>query len=85
MPASMPQEVYVTGLSAGGGMTAVMLAAYPELFAGGAIIAGIPYKCANDAIEALSQCGVSLSGQLVPMKDLAPAPVGQPGAQCIEP
>lgn len=71
-----PQKVYVTGLSAGGGMAAVMLAAYPELFAGGAIIAGVPYKCANDANEALSQCGVSLSGQLVPMKDLTPAQWG---------
>jgi poly(hydroxyalkanoate) depolymerase family esterase len=67
-----PQKVYVTGLSAGGGMTAVMLAAYPELFAGGAIIAGVPYKCANDATEALSHCGVSLSGQVTPMKDLTP-------------
>ena len=71
------QKVYVTGLSAGGGMTAVMLATYPELFAGGAIIAGIPYKCANDANEALLvECGVSLSGQLVPMKDLAPGQWG---------
>ncbi|MFS8978230.1 PHB depolymerase family esterase [Cupriavidus necator] len=67
-----PQKVYVTGLSAGGGMTAVMLAAYPELFAGGAIIAGIPYKCAKDATEALNQCGVSLSGQLAPIKNLTP-------------
>lgn len=71
-----PQRVYVTGLSAGGGMTAVMLAAYPEVFAGGAIIAGIPYKCANNASEALSQCGVSLSGQVAPMKDLTPAAWG---------
>lgn len=71
-----PQRVYVTGLSAGGGMTAVMLAAYPEQFAGGAIIAGIPYKCANDANEALSQCGVSVSGQVAPMKDLTPAQWG---------
>jgi poly(hydroxyalkanoate) depolymerase family esterase len=71
-----PQKVYVTGLSAGGAMTAVMLAAYPELFAGGAIIAGVPYKCANDANEALSQCGVSVSGQLVPTKDLTPAQWG---------
>ena len=70
------QKVYVTGLSAGGAMTAVMLAAYPELFAGGAIIAGIPYKCANDTNEALSQCGVSLSGQIAPMKNLTPAQWG---------
>lgn len=71
-----PQKVYVTGLSGGGAMTAVMLATYPELFAGGAIIAGVPYKCASDASEALSQCGVSLSTQLVPMKDLTPAQWG---------
>jgi poly(hydroxyalkanoate) depolymerase family esterase len=68
-----PAKVYVTGLSAGGGMAAAMLAAYPEMFAGGAIIAGIPYKCATNAGQALGQCGVSLSqGQLAPIKDLSP-------------
>jgi poly(hydroxyalkanoate) depolymerase family esterase len=71
-----PRKIYVTGLSAGGAMTAVMLAAYPELFAGGAIIAGIPYKCANDLGEALSQCGVSPFGELARMKDLTPAEWG---------
>ncbi|MBG0566051.1 extracellular catalytic domain type 1 short-chain-length polyhydroxyalkanoate depolymerase [Actinoplanes aureus] len=40
-----PKRVYVTGLSAGGAMTAVMLAAYPDVFAGGAIVAGLPYNC----------------------------------------
>ncbi len=39
-------RIYVTGLSAGGAMTAVMLATYPEVFAGGAILAGTPYRCA---------------------------------------
>jgi poly(hydroxyalkanoate) depolymerase family esterase len=38
-------RVYVTGLSAGAAMTAVMLATYPDVFAGGAIIAGLPYNC----------------------------------------
>lgn len=42
-----PERIYVTGLSAGGAMASVMLATYPELFAGGAIIAGVPYGCAN--------------------------------------
>lgn len=71
------QKVYVTGLSAGGAMTAVMLATYPELFAGGAIIAGIPYKCAADANEALNQCGVSITpSQVSPMKDLTPVQWG---------
>ena len=42
-----PTRVYVTGLSAGGAMTAAMLATYPELFAGGAIIAGLPFGSAT--------------------------------------
>jgi poly(hydroxyalkanoate) depolymerase family esterase len=34
------RRVFVVGLSAGGAMTSAMLATYPEIFAGGAIIAG---------------------------------------------
>lgn len=48
-------RIFITGLSAGGAMTSVMLASYPELFAGGAIIAGLPYACANTLPEALEQ------------------------------
>ncbi|MFF7162561.1 alpha/beta hydrolase family esterase [Streptomyces sp. NPDC008086] len=44
-----PARVYVTGLSAGGGMAAVMMAAYPERFASGGIVAGLPYGCAQAA------------------------------------
>jgi feruloyl esterase len=47
-----PARVFVTGLSAGGAMTNVMLAAYPEVFAGGAPIAGLAYGAASDAREA---------------------------------
>jgi poly(hydroxyalkanoate) depolymerase family esterase len=49
-----PARIHVTGLSAGGAMASVMLAAYPELFAGGAIIAGLPYGCADNLAEALA-------------------------------
>jgi poly(hydroxyalkanoate) depolymerase family esterase len=45
-------RVFVTGLSAGGAMAAVMLATYPEIFAGGAIIAGLPYGCAGTVHQA---------------------------------
>ncbi|HWN68108.1 MAG TPA: PHB depolymerase family esterase [Haliangium sp.] len=49
-----PDRIFVTGLSAGGAMTAVMLALYPDVFAGGAIMAGIPYKCAIGSSAAFS-------------------------------
>jgi poly(hydroxyalkanoate) depolymerase family esterase len=49
------RRIFVTGLSAGGAMAAVMLATYPELFAGGAIIAGLPYGCASSAPEAFDR------------------------------
>jgi poly(hydroxyalkanoate) depolymerase family esterase len=41
------RRVFVTGLSAGGSMTSIMLATYPEVFAAGAIMAGTPYGCAE--------------------------------------
>jgi poly(hydroxyalkanoate) depolymerase family esterase len=45
-------RIFVTGLSAGGAMTSVMLATYPEVFAGGAIVAGLPYGAAATVAEA---------------------------------
>ena len=47
------KRVFITGLSAGGAMTSVMLATYPELFAGGAIIAGLPFGAAQNVRDAL--------------------------------
>jgi feruloyl esterase len=54
-----PARVFVTGLSAGGAMASVMLATYPDVFAGGAIVAGLPYGAAinvQQAFETMSQC-----------------------------
>ena len=50
-----PARVFVTGLSAGGAMTSVMLATYPDLFAGGAIIAGLPYGSAASMPQAFDR------------------------------
>jgi poly(hydroxyalkanoate) depolymerase family esterase len=47
-----PTSVYITGLSAGAAMTADLLADYPNVFAAGAIIAGIPVGCASNLASA---------------------------------
>jgi poly(3-hydroxybutyrate) depolymerase len=49
-----PHRIFVTGLSAGGAMTSVMLATYPEVFAAGAVIAGLPFGVATNVREALN-------------------------------
>jgi poly(hydroxyalkanoate) depolymerase family esterase len=46
------KKIFVTGLSAGGAMASVMLATYPELFAGGSVIAGLPFGAARSVQEA---------------------------------
>jgi poly(hydroxyalkanoate) depolymerase family esterase len=48
------RRIFVTGLSAGGAMTSAMLATYPEVFAGGAVIAGLPFGVATNVREALN-------------------------------
>jgi poly(hydroxyalkanoate) depolymerase family esterase len=49
-----PARVDVTGLSAGAAMTSVMLADYPDMFANGGIVAGLPYKCATSMVDAFT-------------------------------
>jgi poly(hydroxyalkanoate) depolymerase family esterase len=51
-------RVYVTGLSAGGAMTANLLADYPDVFAGGAMDSGLPAFCATSTSQA-STCQYS--------------------------
>jgi poly(hydroxyalkanoate) depolymerase family esterase len=48
-------RVFVTGLSAGGAMTSVMLATYPDVYAGGAIIAGLPFGAATTMSQAFDR------------------------------
>lgn len=47
-------RVFVSGLSSGGAMAAALLAAYPDVFAAGAIMSGLPYRCATSLGEAFS-------------------------------
>lgn len=58
-----PSRVYVTGLSAGGAMTADLLASYPDVFSAGAVMAGIPARCA---------ASIGDSGSCQQGKDLTP-------------
>jgi poly(hydroxyalkanoate) depolymerase family esterase len=51
---SDPTKVFIVGFSAGGGMAAVMLATWPDKFAGGAIMSGLPYRCATTVNGAYS-------------------------------
>jgi poly(hydroxyalkanoate) depolymerase family esterase len=60
-------RTFITGLSAGGAMAGAMLATYPDLFAGGAIIAGLPYATASSIPEAFDRMrghGLQESGML---------------------
>lgn len=50
-------RIFVVGLSAGGAMAAAMLASYPDVFAGGGIVAGLPHGAASNvqsAFQAMS-------------------------------
>ncbi len=49
-------RIYITGLSAGGGMTADLLADYPDVFAAGSVDSGIPAQCATGGSSSASSC-----------------------------
>ena len=83
------QRVYVTGLSAGGAMTAVLLAGYPDKgtsnttftgFAGGAVMAGLPFESACTGADHTSCPTGSAYGDaftaMNPGKNLTPAQWG---------
>jgi poly(hydroxyalkanoate) depolymerase family esterase len=53
--ASDPRAIHVVGLSAGGAMAAALLAAYPDVFAAGASVAGLPVGAADGVASALAR------------------------------
>lgn len=46
-----PKRVYVVGFSAGGAEAAVAAATWPDVFAGAAILAGVPFNCTTTYAE----------------------------------
>jgi poly(hydroxyalkanoate) depolymerase family esterase len=77
-----PKRIYATGLSAGGAMTSVMLATYPEVFAGGGIVAGLPYGCAKNLPDAL-QCMSTGHPSVSPVVGLPTGPTPGPSGPTI--
>src|SRR3954454_20151113 len=51
---SDPARIFVTGMSAGGFMSTVMMATYPDVFAAGSVNSGGPYACATSLIDTTS-------------------------------
>jgi poly(hydroxyalkanoate) depolymerase family esterase len=52
---SDPRRMFIVGLSAGGAMAAALMAAYPDVFAAGAVLAGLPVGCATSMVQAFSR------------------------------
>ena len=50
---SDPRRIFVVGFSAGGGMAAALLAAYPTVFAAGGVVAGMPVGSASTPMGAM--------------------------------
>ncbi|MBI3517880.1 MAG: PHB depolymerase family esterase [Bacteroidetes bacterium] len=53
-------RIYIIGLSAGGAMSSIMMAVFPEVFDKGGVMAGGPYKSTESVIKA----GTSMLGMI---------------------
>jgi poly(hydroxyalkanoate) depolymerase family esterase len=60
-----PHRVYITGLSAGAGMAADLLADYPDVFAAGSIDSGPPAQCSTTGILS-SRCTTANTNDKTP-------------------
>ncbi len=76
------KRIFVTGFSAGGAMTNLMLAHYPDVFAGGAPLAGVPYRCADSLKQGFACMGVKPS--FYTRSNNGPGCEGQ-GEACMDP
>jgi poly(hydroxyalkanoate) depolymerase family esterase len=56
------QRVFAAGLSAGGGMAAILGATYQDLYSGIGVHSGLPYRAASDVVSALAM----MRGQAMP-------------------
>jgi poly(hydroxyalkanoate) depolymerase family esterase len=75
-------RVFIVGLSAGGAMTAALLAAYPDLFAAGASVAGLPVGAAKSGLQAImrmASAGPNQSPEEWAARVRAAAPAGFAG------
>jgi feruloyl esterase len=76
------RRVFIAGLSAGGAMAAAMLAAYPDVFAAGAVVAALPVGSASNAHSAVARmadAGVHLTAEDWAERARALAPPGYGG------
>jgi poly(3-hydroxybutyrate) depolymerase len=66
-------------MSSGGAMTAVMLATYPEVFAGGGVVAGLPFQCATSLVQAFTCMNPGVDRSPQAWGDLVRAASSHPG------